>query len=264
MNSAVQFHEESPPDVEGYLPFDTSSLLAIVLSGFSVGAFWIPAFALLGIPGLILGWRSSYLARRGKTASVCGVFGIVALLFGTFNSTAGLASHSFHRAHISTVAQERVEEWVNLLREGRPYEAYELHKQYQDRQIVGTNLEEYYKYDPTYGMPSEVPDDPDERMRLQMSMPSIPPFQEFDSFFKTEPLRTLNEHVSDGTLVYRGLQKLAYDGPDTKVVLRYSLIYRMGGGERETQVLFELMRSKYEGGEYQWMVNQILSPSRGE
>lgn len=264
MNATVQFHEESPPDVEGYLPFDFVSLVAVVLSGFSIGTYWVPAFALLGIPALVLGWKSSVAARRKRTASIGGYLGIFALMFGTFNAATGLASNYFHRAHLAHVANEQVEAWIAMLVDGRKYEAYELHKQYQDRQIVGTNLEEYYRKDMTFGMPSELPESEEERMRMQMSMPTVPAWQEFEMFYTSEPLKTVMDHLDDGKLVYRGLQGVKWDGPDTRVVLRYSWIYRLGGAERDAPVVFDLMRSKYEGGEYHWKIHQVMLPARGE
>ncbi|MCA9104676.1 MAG: hypothetical protein R3B96_11805 [Pirellulaceae bacterium] len=260
----LQFHEESPPDVEGYLPFDIGSILALCLAAFSVGTFWVAGFSLLGVLGMAVAWRSSMLARKGKRAAIGGYIGLLALVVAASCTTTGLAYQSFVRQHLARVARVQVESWCDLLAEGRVYEAFELHRAYRDRQIVGTSLEDYYREDLTYGLPEVLPETEEERMEMQMSMPAVPAWQELDMFFETEPARTLRERAGDGQMRYEGLVDVEWDGPDTFVSLRYNLVHQVGGMERETPMIIEMVRSKYQGGIYHWAVEAIKAPARGE
>ena len=189
-----------------------------------------------------------------------------AMVFAAFFAAWGGVSHVTMRSHLESIACERFEEWVGYLARGERFEAYELHLQYQRRQLPGVSLEQLYTTDVDLEMEEMMmrSNKPEDIVRAQMSRPTSNPKMQFEGFFANDPLKTLAERAAEGRLIYDGLQSVEWSGADVDLGLRYHLSYDDASGTRELPFVVYMRRSRYEGGEYHWMVDELARVTRLE
>jgi hypothetical protein len=265
-DQAPRFHSESTPEIEGYQPLDRGAIAAFLLSLLSPLSLVLPIAAVLSIPTVILALLA---LRRLRASSETGAgvwISRFALIAAAIFAGWGTVSHLAMRAHLSSQARQTFEQWVGYLAEGKRYEAYELHLQYQQRQLPGVSLEEMYTKDLEMDMQKMAAEtnDPREIVRMQMSRPANNPKMQFDTFFMSDPMKSLADHAVDGKLAYQGMQSVEWSGPDVEMLLRFQLSFADGGVERQMPFAVRMRRSRYTGGEYHWMVDEVLRVSRSE
>lgn len=260
-DSLPRYHDESDTEIEGYRPLDPRVVIALVAALGSPLTLLQPAFAILGVVAVGVGLAAIVRARRQSPPSGTRL-ATFSVAVAAFVSSWGVTEHIAARAHITAEADARFRTWVSLLGEGKRYEAFELHRQYSNRQLPGTSLEAIYTQDVRLG--AEPTEDEKNLMMSAMSSMSLSPKQEFDTFFADDPAKTLAAHAADGQLELIGLEKLLWGQRDTDVVLRYVMRYQDGSVRRELPFLVSFVRSRYQGGEYHWVVDQVVRPPRGD
>ena len=106
--------------------------------------------------------------------------------------------------------------------------------------------------------------DPTEIVRMQMARPASNPKLQYDAFYMSDPMKSLADHAADGKLTYQGLQTIEWSGPDVELLLRFQLSFADDGVQRQMPFAVRMKRSRYEGGEYHWMVDEVLRVARSE
>ncbi len=170
----------------------------------------------------------------GRKAAIAGLS--LALLFAAWGLT---KSYAQERA-IRRQAHLHAEQWLDLVRNGRLFEAFELQMPQSARQPPGTNLEKYFEIDTESAA-------------------------EMQSLFNDEPLKQIVEAGSSGRCEYQGVRRIDVEsrpGVRTEIVtLRYILRYEKDGQQHEVPFRLGMGRARYKKkGEARWQARGVRAP----
>lgn len=185
----------------------------------------------------------------GRGAALAGL--ALAILFGVW-APARLFTR---QARLYAEARERADEWFNLVRAGRLYEAYELHLSVEARQMGDSSLADYY------GDLSQ-PIEPSKRASAQ-DFPRPDPKSQFRDFFDAPLLRKLVIAGQRGELVFQKNESHDYrpDLSNDKLTLLYELRYSQEGQAYSLPLEITLTRTFDEKARHaNWHVNNISDP----
>ncbi|HPM80440.1 MAG TPA: hypothetical protein PLF81_07050 [Candidatus Anammoximicrobium sp.] len=219
------------------------AVVSVVLAIGSVGALFSPLMICSAVAGAALAVVALWsLARAdppllGRKAALLAL--VLSLLFGAWGATWRTV-----REHVICIeAQQRADQWLQLVRAGRLSEAHQLHLSRSSRQAPGADLADFYKKT--------------REVRLDM-----------DRFFDAPPLRQIIAAGQQGQLRFLqcdSLQKESYAGLRTDVAtLRYALDYQRDGRPQTLTFLVFITRTvEGEKAEANWELRSLQFPQDG-
>ncbi len=170
----------------------------------------------------------------GRGLAIAGL--ILALFFGGWAPTRIVT----RQWHLYRQARPYADQWLELLRAGKIYEAHQLMQAADERQKPGTSLEVFYK------------NSADARKQL-------------DGTFELRPALTMRTLAGDATYEYQGGDGVSPEDPGRTelVALRYLMRYREHGLDKETPIRVVLRRSvSHEPGDFYWSIRGVVDPLR--
>jgi hypothetical protein len=170
----------------------------------------------------------------GRKAALAGL--VMALLFGSCGMTRYFARQQWLYRQARPLAQR----WIELVREGRLYEAHQLHSPQRDRISPGGDLDDFYQGEDGAQSSLEV-------------------------FFEQPPLSEIVRIGRRGQLRFEGDEDIDFareGGAKSEIViLRYAIDYEEDGKPQTLSFLVSVAR-KYdaEHREARWNVHEVIDP----
>ena len=249
---------DQPTEMEHYVPLSGMAIAAFVLSLFSPIALYNPGLAVVAMAPVILGLLASIRIFRSAHPVKGRSLAVASLALSMFFISTSVIGHTMMRNHLSHQGQVHFSEWLELVAEGKLREAHELHRQYSDRQLPGTDLEAIY----TKEVDDSSTDEEQAELVAVMLSRDFSPKQELESFFDNPPVSDIVAHANDAIFEFVSVQEAIFKRPDSEIAMVYRMTYPQGGVNRETEFMVRMMRSRYEGGEFHWHVFDINFPPR--
>jgi hypothetical protein len=226
--------------VAEFTPFSRLAVLAAVLAIFAVGAVFSPLMVFVAVAGAMVAaaalWSIAHAPRPqlGRQAAIAAL--MLCVLFGAWGTT----WRAVRQQVLYAQAEEQADKWLQLVRTGRLKEGYQLHLSQDSRQAPEADLEEF----------------------IQNNREAR---NEFESFFRGEPLRRIVEAGPQGQVRLVRFEKQmdeSFSGQTRDAVsLRYALDYDQDGRPQTAVFLLHLVRS-LDGGsaEARWEVRAVETP----
>lgn len=247
----------SVPDPEAEHPrYRTVSRLAILSLGLAILStlallrplLWIVPFtaAALAVCALAsISRRSSELS--GRTVALLAL--AIALMIGVWAPT----RHLGRERYLTRQAAQYSRQWLELLREGRLYDAHQHHLPLTKRAKAGTSLEEEYEKRDT------------QQEAAARSGPGgmyleVKPGDAYDEFFDQPIPQRLAELGPRARYEFLGIDNVDRDEPNhaDAVVTRYRVDYEEGGRPNSFPIRLLLVRVlQPESGEGHWHVESV-------
>ncbi len=232
----ISDHDDVVPSEVGQLIEARSphflAVLTLVLGLLSFVALFHLWFVVVPLLTLAFGVSAlrSLAANPEKIGDKAVMFGMVlAMFFGTWASV-----HYWSRQHyLLGIARNYADDWVELVRQKKKYEAYELHLSKYERAPKEESFEEFIRKEP----------------RAQRNL---------DAFFGSEALRTILSLSGDVRIEFDRRTDYATTPHSDTVVLRYVATYEDKGRQRELPFLVVMKRDLDRGsGDYCWRVFSV-------
>ncbi len=226
--------------VSTYRSISLAAVLALVFGCASALALihpflWvIPAVAVVIAIVALRGIAREGANLTGRGLAITGL--VLALFFGSWAPTRIVTRQS----HLYRQARPYADQWLELMRAGKLYEAHQLMQIAGERQKPGSSLEVFYK------------NSSDARKQL-------------DHSFELKPALTIRNQAGDATYEYLGGDGVSSEegGHIEFVSLRYLMRYEEHGLAKETPVRIVLQRGDSEQpGVYYWSIRTIVDPLR--
>ena len=255
ISPAPSISELEPGESVSYRAVSRLAVTALLLGAASSLALvhpllWIipPAAALVAIFALrVIAAHSTELVGRG--AALAGL--ALALLFGTL-APAWLMSR---QGLVYAEARTHADAWLEMVREGKLHEAYELHLPARERHTSSASLHE------TYGDAAQLTESTPVASPLDMMRPD--PRASFRNFFSAPPVNTLVVTGKAGELVFVGNESQSHraEAFADDITLRYELRFDDRGPTRNSTFLITLTRT-YEASARRatWHVTSVREP----
>lgn len=137
------FHSIDHALIEGPAPLSRLAIVSLLLGILSLLALLSNLFIPICVAAAILGAAS--MVRIVLDSGIRGArLAQLGLGLGILSCTWSVTAESGRRHYLTGLAGTYAAEFLDLLSAGRKYEALELKRLEPERQITGTNLEEYY------------------------------------------------------------------------------------------------------------------------
>jgi hypothetical protein len=256
VSPAPSISELEPGEAVSYRAVSRYAVAALLLGAASSLALAHPILWLLPpIAAMVAIYALYSIAARptelvGRWTALTGL--ALALLFGT------LAPAQFisRQARIYSEARKHADAWLETVRSGNLYEAYELHLPANERQAHEIDLKE------VYGDLAQLNEPASLAPSLDMLRPD--PKTSIRTFFSAEPAKTLVATGKGGELVFldNESQNYRFEMSADDVTLRYELRWSDRGDFHKTTFLITLSRT-YDAAARRatWHVASVRVPS---
>ncbi len=223
-------------DLVRYRSVSRLALLSLLLGLLSIVTLLHPLLLIVPVATVII----AVLALRNIAASQDELMGrklaIVGLMFGLFFAGFAPSRRIIDRQLAYADAQQFGEHWLQMIGEGRLYEAFELHLPPQERQPPGSDLQRYYGELPS--VPIMPPMTPEEEMSGKYQPPN-----RIRRFYATPVVVPIVLHAADGQFKFeRNLRLERESSTDVIVSQLYSLIYSEEGRQKESRFVVVMKR----------------------
>jgi hypothetical protein len=228
--------------VAGYSPVSRLAVLALVLAIFACGAVVSPLMVCFAVAAVLVAVAALWSIARAPRPPLGRKVAIAALLLGVLFGVWGTTWRLVREQVVYVQAQQRADQWLQLVRTGRLQEAHQLHLAHESRQAPGADLKEYYKND--------------REARFEV-----------ESYFRAEPLRQIIEAGERGSLRFLQGDNLldeTYSGQKTDLVtLRYALDSPEKDPSKTLVFLVTMARKVASGGaEAYWELRGVQLPKK--
>lgn len=240
-------------------PLAVAAMLLGVASALALahpGLWIVPAVAVC-----LAAWSLRVIALKntelvGRTAALIGLG--LAILFGVW-APARLVSR---QAWLYLEARAKADEWLSLLREGRLYEAYELHLNPAERQPADASLAEYYG---DLSQPASGPrtDRSGEVASGAANSPRLRPQHAIRDFYAGAAMQALVSAAASGELVFLGLEAVeSRPGSAAEdIILRFEIRRNEGRMPHVRPLTLTLTRARVaRSGMANWTVASVAEP----
>jgi hypothetical protein len=260
----MQFTDTESPELTEYHPVNRWAVASAVLGILSIPAVFIPMLLVIPIVGII----ASLIAARqlssresiqtGRAAAKVGAF--LCITIGVWVCTALV----YRQTALTNQARQYAEEWFELLRNGKFYEAHQLVLPDERRVAAGASLEEHYKPRDRIVHAHESGEshshhDPEDVMEAMEPLPH----EQFRQFFDVSPAKRLKEIGSQATYEYLGtIKQSPVTATQVMVTQNFRIRYQEDGRERQFVISIELERMMYNQVA-SWRVNKIEDAKTG-
>ncbi len=246
------FSADAEAEGERFRSFSRMAGLSIALGLLSSLVLVHPLFLFVPIIATVLAIVAlKQIALRpgeltGRPVALCGL--ILAMFFAGLGPTRAYMAHKL----LLDDARRFSDRWVELVREGKLYEAYELHLRPPERQLPGSDFQQYY------GILPKVIEKP--RMTpMEYSLGRLQPRNAILAFYAEAPLKQMVEAGPDAKIAFEEVTSIDRHRGTDIVALRYVMTYNEDG--REETIRFHIeMRRNYNarsGGQW-WHTADVL------
>jgi hypothetical protein len=200
----LDLHSEHPEvdAVAEYPPINRLAVLSLVLAIVGCGAIISPLMVCFAVAAVLTAATALWTIARAPRPMLGRKAAVAALLLGVLFGVWGTAWRLVREQMISAQARQQADRWLQLVQAGRLQEAHQLHLAHENRQAPGASLNEFYQ------------NDRDARF-------------EFESYFRSEPLRQIVQAGQGGDLRFLRRERLLSEndaGQQTDLItLRYAL-----------------------------------------
>lgn len=252
---AVSKRRFEDPEAENYSSLDTLAVVALICGLLSsLSAIFSPVFLILGFLAVILGVAS--LVRISRSEGILAGFWPAAVGMGVaiFFACFYLSYAKSRDDNITEFARKYADEWIEMIQQGRLFEAHQLTRSFFNREYPGTDLEVLYSEKAT----NEDPNAPPQMAEMSADIAGTP-YQQLNDFFREPPMSILRKYGKDCTVKFVKTVGSSRDGKYIDYVIQqYSLEYEENGQPQEQQFLITMKRENY-GGMYgaHWAVDMI-------
>lgn len=164
----------------------------------------------------------------------------IGLALGLLFFTSATAGHFVRQRTLCRLARPHTKAWIEMVREGRLYEAHQLTLDQEKRERPGTNLRVLYETT--------------EEMRVEM-----------EAFFGESPLKEIVELGRQGQLRFEADEEVSVARDSGKnvdfVVQRYAIVYEVDGKPTTLSFMVSITRD-YDANhrEARWRVREVFPP----
>lgn len=258
MSQVVLTEQTDEPElIEEYVPFSSLAGISLLLSLLAIPSlFFLELVFLSLIPVFVAIVALVNIKRSSRPIAgtwACGV--TLAICFGF--SGFGLAKEISHRSKDTSTADKYMREWLTMVEKGDRFEAFELHLQYTERQLPGVDLKKRYTTELYDKFKAYTEKDRQALMR-QMRTAEFTPKEDFENFFKMEPLVSIVKNINGHQLRLVRVNRYFVKQYDTTIELHYELISETNGSKVTLPFMVRIIKSQYEGGEYHWCISEFL------
>jgi hypothetical protein len=248
-----------------YHPLNRPAIAALVLGVLSATAlahqlFWVVPIITIVVAVVALRQISaSSSEQRGRMLALVGL--ACALVFGSWAMTRSIS----RQMQISEQAQACCDEWFELIRTGRLYEAHQLTLPYDSRLSDVDPLEEIYEdrelaekvKRETRELNIELENPPFDEETVERSR--LP--EQFDDFMEDEPMKTIR--AAGKELRYRCeelTKEVRLSRTEAEFGLRYTVMVPENGKTRSLPVMIVVQRHLRGEGNVFWHVLRVMDP----
>lgn len=239
---------DAEQSLDDYRPLSVTSILALITGGLSLTAIWIPAMSLFGFIAIVFAVIAAFSQRNQPQSLVwAGYLGVFIAMIGIVWSLTG---RSFYQNHMVSLGEQKAEEWLKLLIDGKVNQAVCLRMDYWERPLEGVDLDEYFLRTERAPTSSEM---------------TPPPAQLKEMFLESQTIRHL---ISSGSKTkYTPLpEKTVYDGSQLGKVnieayfdVQFYLTDSLGQlRETSAEIAVQVIRTKYPTGIH-WQVKRLTN-----
>ena len=195
----------------------------------------------------------------GSSLALAGL--AMALFFGVW----GPARLVTRQAKLYSEARSRAEEWIDLVRDGRLHEAYELHLKADERQSAGISLADYYG---DLSQPAAGPKiEPSTAPPLQ-GVPAPPrpgPQHAIREFWEQPALKAFVSAAAEDRVRFGNYELLEslVETKTEKVMLRYELLGGSGTPAKPLNIVMTRVLDR-KSKTAQWFVELVSEPRPGQ
>ncbi len=181
------------PDVVDLRRMSRSAWLSIPLTALAFLSLLSPPFWFLPWVSAVVAARGVWLARRGPDRWKGGTVSLAMLSVSLFLLAFAPSRYIFWQQLLVTTARQHAEAWLDLIRQGKLYEAHQLSLEQHERVPPLADLERHYR--PRY---------PDEGQRMREMMDIVDPHQMFTKFYSEPPLLQMRQSGRRAEYTFRG------------------------------------------------------------
>lgn len=268
-DSQAQFSELDQLELSEYRPLNRAALGTFILGCLSAISLVHPGLIVIPILTVFMAvialrqLQSAELKQSGRALATIGLY--VAALFGSWTGF----HHLTRSAHLYHQAQAFAEQWLNLLREGKAYEAHQLLVRESERVAPGTSLEQHYSLEAAeeHRLQSEKmarirsADESEPPMEMDEMM-GPPPRDNFNQYFNDPLPKRLREMGRDARINFLTRVQLVPVGSDEIVIeLIFEIVPGNGSNSRSFPVAITLQRTVPPGLTADWHVSRVHDPN---
>lgn len=265
-NSSVGFSDLEPEQLGSYRPIHRLALVAIVVGIASAVSLIHPVFLVVPALGFIL----SLLALRqlpvsdqkqsGRALAILGV--CFSLIFASW----AFGREYSRQRYLFSHARQYAEEWLDLLRQGKLYEAHQLSMMEGRRLEPGESLEKHYTPAPAPNLTemNKKREDADpgspEEMREMMKMMEPTPSDEFRAFTEREMIKRIRKLGPNCTFVFRANVTILKTAWETE---RVDQIFEAKGeidGQPQSFLFKIQLERNTQTGLGDWRIQDVVAP----
>jgi len=231
----VGFRTTDPEELTDYQSFSRLAIAALILGILSATALIQPLLWVVPVVAVILSFvamRQIALSDERPSGRVLAITGLsLAVIFGSWASTWYLSRYFL----LVRQAREHSEAWLNLVREGRLYEAHQLSISYSERARPGEKLEPLYTAPRDASAQSKPADTGDVPMPPAPQLPEVfqqwrqnKPLDQIIAFGKNSQLR-FDQHlkltrIGVGHTMFEELFTAAYNKEGLPATLQFKVV----------------------------------------
>jgi hypothetical protein len=237
----ARFHVVDEADVAAYRAVSKPAIVAALLGLLSFTAMVHPLLLILPLVAIV----AALLALRAMAANTTELTGrrlaLVGMALGVFFGSAAVGRLISRDTLLVARAQRVADDWLQLARENRREEAYEMTLSPKHRQPEGSDLAKYYAS-------------------------SAERNKELQQYFSVSPVRELFEHGGEGKLEY---EETVDSGQSSYYGDLVSMKYVLEYGERDAakKLPMVLVAQRSRDGKTsrgQWVIHHVGEPEEGQ
>ncbi len=227
-------------DVAAYRAVSKLAVVAALLGLLSFTAMIHPLLLILPVVAIVAALVALGAMAANATELTGRRLALVGMALGVFFGSASVGRLISRDALLAARAQRVAENWMQLARENRREEAYEMTLSPTHRQPKGADLAKYYAA-------------------------SAERNKELQQYFSVSPVRELFEHGGEGKLEYEEMMdsgQSSYYGD--LVSMKYVLEYGERDEAKKLPVVLVAQRSRNEKtGQGRWVIHHVGEPEEG-
>lgn len=264
--SSTRFSDLEPEQLGDYRPLNRLALVSLILGLLSSLALIHPVFFLVPVLAFlcsILALRQMPAGDQRQSGRALAILGICfSLLFVSW----GVGREISRQRYMFRHARHFAEEWLELFRQGKYYEAHQLSMMESRRLEPGESLEKHYAPPPTPDM-AEIdrkrkesdPSSP-EMMSDMMKMMEPSAADEFKAFADRDMIKRLQQLGPKVTFVFRSNVAILKTGPASERVDQLFEARSEVDGQPKS-ILFKVqLERNFQTGLGDWRMLDVIAP----
>ncbi|GIW91218.1 MAG: hypothetical protein KatS3mg109_1650 [Pirellulaceae bacterium] len=237
------------PDVVDLRATSRSAWFSVPLTALAFTSLLAPPLWFAPWVSAVVAARGVWLAHRGPDRWKGGRLSLVMLLVSLFLMAFAPSRYVYSQRLLISTARRHAEAWLELIRQGKLYEAHQLSLEQHERVPPLADLERHYR--------QRFPDE-GERMREMMDI--VDPHRMFTKFYGEPPLLQMRQAGQQAQYAYRGAKILPRpeNRPAVIVELHYDAVLPTGSVTYRLPLSIQMERTSHLAtGENHWHVRFV-------